>query len=46
MEAPKDLPKICVVVRKRPISKKELQKNDFDILEKRSSQTIVAKECK
>ena len=46
MEAPKELPKICVVVRKRPLSKKETQKSDPDILEKRGPQTIVAKEFK
>jgi len=46
MEAHKELPKICVVVRKRPLSKKEISKNDPDILEKRGDHTIVAKECK
>lgn len=46
MEASRDVPKICVVVRKRPLSKKEIQKNDPDILEKRDANTIVAKEFK
>lgn len=46
MEESKELPKICVVVRKRPLSKKELRKNDPDILEKRGPQTIVAMESK
>ena len=46
MEGNKELPKICVVVRKRPLSKKEIAKNDVDILEQRNSQTIVAKEFK
>lgn len=46
MEARKSFPRICVVVRKRPLNKKEIQKNDPDILEKRSPQTIVAMEPK
>lgn len=46
METAKEIPRICVVVRKRPLSKKEIQNNDLDILEKRGSQTIVAKEFK
>ena len=46
MEESKELHKICVVVRKRPLNKKELRKNDPDILEKRGSQTIVAMESK
>jgi hypothetical protein len=46
MQEQKQLPRICVVVRKRPLSKKEKQKNDPDILEMRGPQTIVAKESK
>jgi hypothetical protein len=42
----KELPKIRVVVRKRPASKKEIQKNDIDIIETRGSQTLVVKELK
>jgi hypothetical protein len=42
----KDLPKIRVVVRKRPLSRKEQQRNDIDIIESRGSQTIVVKELK
>ena len=38
--------KICVVGRKRPISKKEVQKGDVDIVEKRDNQTIVVVEPK
>ena len=38
--------KICVAVRKRPISKKEIQKGDTDIVEKRDKQTIVVVEPK
>lgn len=43
---PREVPRICVVVRKRPISKKEQQKNDIDIIEHRDSQTIVVVEPK
>ena len=46
MKESKPLPKICVVVRKRPLGKKELQKNDSDILETQGPQTIIAKEVK
>ena len=46
MKPTKELPRICVVVRKRPLNKKEIQKNDPDILEKRGPQTIVAMESK
>ena len=46
METTRALPKICVVVRKRPISKKEIQKNDVDIVEKRDTQAITVRECK
>jgi hypothetical protein len=42
----KELPKIRVIVRKRPASKKEIQKGDIDIIESRSSQTLVVKELK
>jgi hypothetical protein len=42
----KDLPKIRVIVRKRPASKKEIQKGDIDIIETRGSQTLVVKELK
>lgn len=38
--------KIKVVVRKRPRSKKEIGKNDADILEQRGPQSIVLKEVK
>lgn len=46
MESSKELPKICVVVRKRPLNKKEIRKNDPDILEKRGPHTIAAMESK
>ncbi len=42
----KDIPKIRVIVRKRPPNKKELQRNDIDIIEQRGSQTLVVKELK
>ena len=42
----KESAKICVVVRKRPMSGKETQKGDTDIVEKRDDQTIVVVEPK
>jgi kinesin family protein 2/24 len=39
-------PKIRVVIRKRPLGKKELQKGDFDIVDIRGPQTAVVKETK
>jgi hypothetical protein len=42
----KDIPKIRVVVRKRPLNKKELSKNDLDIIELRGPQKIIVKELK
>ena len=41
-----DQTRIRVVVRKRPISKKEKSKNDVDILERRGVDTIAVKELK
>lgn len=41
-----NLPKIRVVVRKRPMNKKELQKNDADIIEIRRPQTMIVREMK
>jgi kinesin family protein 2/24 len=38
--------KIKVVVRKRPINTKEIQKNDIDIIEIRNTKMLVAKELK
>ena len=46
MEVAREAPKICVVVRKRPLSKKEIQKNDPDIVEERDANSIVVKEFK
>ncbi len=42
----KDIPKIRVIVRKRPCSKKEIQKHDIDIIENRSDNTVIVKELK
>lgn len=42
----RDIPKIRVIIRKRPTNKKEIQKNDIDIIENRGSQTVIVKELK
>lgn len=39
-------PKIRVVVRKRPLTSKELKRNDTDVLEMVSSETLIVKELK
>lgn len=39
-------PKIRVVIRKRPLNKKELQKNEIDIIENRGPQNVIVKELK
>ena len=39
-------PKIRVVIRKRPINKKEMSRNDTDIIDVRGTQTVVVKEMK
>ncbi len=41
-----NLPKIRVVIRKRPVNKKEIQKNDADIIEVRRPQTVIVREMK
>ena len=39
--------KIRVIIRKRPINKKEIQKNDIDIIEPHKNlKTVIAKELK
>ncbi len=38
--------KITVVIRKRPLGKKELAKGDQDIVDVRDEQSIVVKEIK
>lgn len=42
----RELPKIRVIVRKRPLGKKELLKNEMDIIEMRNSNTVIVKELK
>jgi hypothetical protein len=39
-------PKIRVVVRKRPLTSRELKKNDADVLEIRGAQNLAVKELK
>jgi len=46
MKVSSEPPKIRVVVRKRPLTSKELKKNDTDILEVRGMQNLVVKELK
>lgn len=41
----KEIPKIRVVVRKRPLNKKELQKGEIDIIENKHN-TVIVKELK
>lgn len=38
--------KIRVIVRKRPRNPKEVKKNDIDVVEQRSQQSLVVKELK
>ena len=40
------IPKIRVIVRKRPLSKKELAKSDSDVVEIRNGRQVVVKELK
>ena len=42
----KDIPKIRVVVRKRPMNKKEMAKSEMDIIETKMDKTIIVKELK
>ena len=42
----KEIPKIRVVVRKRPMNKKEIAKNEMDIIETKMDKTIIVKELK
>ena len=39
-------PKIRVCIRKRPLTKKEIQRNDADIIDIRGPQTVVVRETK
>jgi hypothetical protein len=40
------IPKIRVIVRKRPLNKKEVSKNEMDIIDIRNSNTVIVKELK
>lgn len=42
----KEPPKIRVVVRKRPLTSKELKRNDTDVMDMVSSESIIVKELK
>lgn len=42
----KEPPKIRVVVRKRPLTKKELAKNDQDVLDVIAEDSLIVKELK
>lgn len=39
-------PKIQVIVRKRPLSAREIRKNHYDIIDVSSPQTLIVKEEK
>lgn len=41
-----DIPRIRVIVRKRPLSKKEQERNEMDIIDIKTKQTLVVKELK
>jgi kinesin family protein 2/24 len=42
----KDVPRIRVIVRKRPLNKREIQKNDFDNIEMFKNNKLIVKELK
>lgn len=42
----KEPPKIRVVVRKRPLTSKEVKRSDTDVLEMISTETLIVKELK
>ena len=46
MDTKSDPPKIRVVVRKRPLTGREIKKSDTDILEVRNDNAIIVKELK
>jgi kinesin family protein 2/24 len=41
-----DQPKISVVIRKRPLNKKEIQKNETDIVLVKNGETVIVSEYK
>ena len=40
------IPKIRVVVRKRPLNKREISKNEMDIIDIRNGNSVIVKELK
>ena len=42
----KEPPKIRVVVRKRPLTSKEIKRNDTDVLDVISTDSLIVKELK
>ena len=40
------IPKIRVIVRKRPLGKKEIAKNDTDVVDIRNNKKVLVKELK
>ena len=40
------VPKIRVVVRKRPLNKREINKNEMDIIDIRNGNSVIVKELK
>jgi len=46
LQSTKEPPKIRVVVRKRPLTSKEEKRNDNDVLNAISSESLIVKELK
>lgn len=46
MNTQQEIPRIKVIVRKRPLNKKESSRNDLDIIDVKSKQTLHVKELK
>ena len=46
MQQSKNTPKIRVLVRKRPLSRKEQLKSEQDIIEVENNQTVIVREQK
>jgi kinesin family protein 2/24 len=42
----KEIPKIRVIVRKRPLNKKEQSRNELDIVSMHNQRTVIVKELK
>ena len=45
-QSSKDVPKIRVIIRKRPLNVRELKKNDIDTIVIQNNQTVIVKELK